>query len=559
MIPRIVLLSFLILSLSCKTKKSVTTKKANKPNIVWIVAEDMSDNVPSFGDSTITTPNLSRLAREGVCYDLFFTPAAVCAPARSAIATGMYPTHLGSNHMRTGPWYSSKVPPSAIKAYAKRALPEGLDAYEAIPPEGVKMMSEVLRENGYYCTNNSKEDYQFRKSLMAWDESSNTAHWKNRGEGQPFFSIFNIGVTHESQIWSRAKDSLWVDEELDVPVPPYLPDTEIGRQDIRRMYSNIKMMDARVGEIIKELEDEGLLEETIIFWYTDHGGPLPRQKRLLHDSGIKVPMIIRFPHSEKANTRNDELISFIDLAPTVFSLAGIRPSNQLDGQAFLGPFKRKDAAKYVFAAADRFDETYDKNRAVRDKRYKYIRYFEPDKPMFLHVNYRDQMPIMQELYRLRESNQLTDKQKLWFRNKKPIEELFDTKNDPHEVNDLAQNPEYANKLEELRSALSEWMEKVPDLNFQKEEIYLKKLWPEGKQPVTSDPVITNNNNVITIRNSKEGASIGYQILTDPLESLSETWQIYTEPITIKKGETIKVIAHRVGYIPSEIIGSEYSE
>ena len=556
---RIAVFGIILLTLSCKPNKPILEEEIKRPNIVWIVAEDMSDNFPSFGDSTITTPHLSRLAEEGICYDQFFTPAAVCAPARSAIATGMYPTHLGSNHMRTGPWYSSKVPQSVIEAYAKRALPEGLDAYEAIPPIGVKMMSEILREKGYYCTNNSKEDYQFRKSLMAWDESSSTAHWKNRAEGQPFFSIFNIGVTHESQIWARAEDSLWVDVDLNVPVPPYLPDTEVGRNDIRRMYSNIKMMDARVGEIIQELEDEGLLDETIIFWYTDHGGPLPRQKRLLHDSGIKVPMIIRFPNTENANTRNDDLISFIDLAPTVLSLAGIEPSDKLDGKAFLGSYKREEAAQYIFAAADRFDETYDKNRAVRDKRYKYIRYFEPDKPMFLHVNYRDQMPIMQELYRLRDNGQLTDEQKLWFRKKKPIEELFDTKNDPHEVNDLAQNPEYTEKLEELRSALAKWMEEVPDLNFQDEKEYLSKLWPDGKQPVTADPEISNKNNVITIYNNEEGASIGYQILTDPLESLSDTWQVYTEPVAIQKGETIKAIAHRLGYIPSEIVGSEYSD
>tara|TARA_Y100000385_G_scaffold291152_1_gene367504 strand:+ start:692 stop:2296 length:1605 start_codon:yes stop_codon:yes gene_type:complete len=527
-----------------------------QPNIVWIVAEDLSEYIPSFGDSTIVTPHLSRLAEEGICYDQFFSPAAVCAPARSAIATGMYPTHLGSNHMRTGPWYVSNVSQQMIDNYAERALPPGLQPYEVILPNGVKMMSEILRENGYYCTNNSKEDYQFKKSLMAWDESSNKAHWKNRKEGQPFFSIFNIGVTHESQIWARAKDSLWVDENLDVPVPPYLPDTEIGRNDIRRMYSNIKMMDARVGELIKELEDEGILDETIIFWYTDHGGPLPRQKRLLYDSGIKVPLIVRFPDGKLASTRSNEMTSFIDLAPTILSLVGVQPFDYMDGKAFLGEHKNEEPAQYVFSAADRFDETYDKNRAVRDNRYKYIRYFEPEKSMFLHVNYRDQMPIMQELYRLRDEGKLTDTQKLWFRDQKPREELFDTKNDPHEIYNLADDLAFAEKKKELNAALEKWMDDVPDLNFEQESDYFKKLWPKGVQPVTANPKVSRKGVRVSVENQTEGASLGYQLLSDPLESLTNIWEVYTGPIEVPQGVTLKAIAHKVGFKPSEVVGEK---
>ena len=549
-------LAFILLlsHLSCNSFENSADKEFKKPNIVWIVAEDLGDYIPSFGDSTIITPHLSRLASEGICYDRFFTPAAVCAPARSAIATGMYPTHIGSNHMRTGPWYASNIPQNVIDNYAKRALPPGLKPYEAILPVGIKMLSESLREKGYYCTNNSKEDYQFRKSLMAWDESSSNAHWKNREKDQPFFSVFNINITHESQIWSRAKDSLWVDANLNVTVPPYLPDTEIGRADVRRMYSNIKMMDARVGEIMNELEEEDLLDETIVFWYTDHGGPLPRQKRLLYDSGIKVPMIIRFPDKALANSRNDDMISFIDLAPTVLSLAGISPSDQMDGQPFLGKYKRSKPAQYVYAAADRFDETYDKNRAVRDARYKYIRYYEPEKPMFLHVNYRDQMPIMQELYRLRDEDKLTADQKLWFRDQKPRVELFDTQADPHELKNLAEDPSYSEKKKELSDALDLWMNEVPDLNFQLETDYQKELWPEGMQRTTSEPNIILHDEKYKIECDTEGASIGYQILTHPLESLSESWKVYTEPVTLPEGAVIKAIAHRVGYIPSNVVG-----
>jgi arylsulfatase A-like enzyme len=198
----------------------------------------------------------------------------------------MYQNHIGAQHMRTGgnPQY----------------MPPGVVPYEAVPPPSVKMHSQYLREAGYYTTNNAKEDYQFDKPVTAWDESSRDAHWRNRAPGQPFFAIFNFGITHESQVWGRANDSLWVDEDLDVPVPPYLPDNEVGRRDVRQVYSNIKQMDAQVGEILKQLEEDGLMDETIIFWYADHGGPLPRQKRLLDDSGMRLPLIVRYPDQRRA-------------------------------------------------------------------------------------------------------------------------------------------------------------------------------------------------------------------------------------------------------------------
>ncbi len=250
---------------------------ARPPNIVWIVAEDLGPYIPAFGDSTIETPNLSRLAAEGVRYTHVFSPSGVCAPSRAALATGMYQNAIGAQHMRTG-------------GNAK-FLPEGVVPYEALPAAGVKMHSEYMRMLGYYATNNAKEDYQFKKTLTAWDESSNNAHWKHRPDpDQPFFAIFNLGVTHESQIWARAEDSLWVDADLDVPIPPYYPDTDVVRTDIRRMYSNIKIMDQQVGGILAELEAAGELENTVIFWYADHGGPLPRMKRLLYDSGMRVPI-----------------------------------------------------------------------------------------------------------------------------------------------------------------------------------------------------------------------------------------------------------------------------
>ena len=198
----------------------------------------------------------------------------------------MYANHIGASHMRTGPWLMDPVPPAFVERMAQ-FFPEGIVPYEAVPPAEVRMFTEYLRAAGYYCTNSAKLDYQFTKTPTAWDESSPEAHWRNREPGQPFFSVFNFEVTHESQIWSKAEDSLWVDEDLEVPVPPYLPDTEVAKQDIRRMYSNILEMDAQVGEVLAQLEADGLLDSTIVVWYTDHGGPLPRQKRLLYDAGLR--------------------------------------------------------------------------------------------------------------------------------------------------------------------------------------------------------------------------------------------------------------------------------
>ncbi|MCB0522513.1 MAG: sulfatase-like hydrolase/transferase [Lewinellaceae bacterium] len=527
----------------------------SRPNILWLVVEDISPYLPMYGDSTVETPNLSWLASEGVCYDNVFSPAPVCAPARAAIATGMYPNRIGADHMRTGPWFMGNVTPQ-IMAMAAKNSPEGMIPYEAVPAPEIKMMSEYLRMAGYYCTNNAKEDYQFRKPETAWDESGPNAHWRNRAEGQPFFAVFNFEVTHESQIWAKANDSLWVPENLHVPVPPYLPDTEVGLKDIRRLYSNIKEMDHQVGEKLQQLKDGGLLENTVIFWYSDHGGPLPRQKRLLYDSGLKVPMILRFPNKQFAGQRDDHLISFIDFAPTVLSLAGIQPKEYFDGRAFLGKYRSDEERQYIFACADRFGPSTDNNRAARDKRFKYIKYYHPEKPMFLHVPYRDQMAIMQELYRLRDENKLTNIQAQWFRPTKPEEELFDTQADPHEIHDLANDPAYADKLKELRQACLQWVEDIDDQNLKPERELIQQIWPNMQQPATQSPVVNLNKNMASISCPTSGASIGYQLL-EPGQEPSGTWQVYKEPIKMDGKKEIAVIAHRIGYGPSEIIRKHF--
>jgi len=546
----------IVLVFSCKNENFSDTQSKNKvdysalklakrPNIVWIVAEDLSAYIPAYGDSTVTTPNISRLAREGVKYTNFYSPSGVCAPSRAAIATGMYPTRIGAHHMRTGPWFRFHTTDKAIANYSR-------DAYEAMPPVGTHMLSTYLRREGYYCTNNPKEDYQFRSEIIAWDESSFDAHWKNRKGNEPFYAIFNIDDTHESMIWRKAGDSLYVDKDLEVPIPPYLPATEIAKKDIRRNYSNIVEMDRRVGEILKELEVANELDNTIIFWYTDHGGPLPRQKRTVYESGIHVPMIIRFPNKQLAGQTDEQLLSFIDLKPTVLSLLEINSSENMDGMAWMGKYQIKEERDYLFAAADRFDNQTDKVRAAFDKRYKLIKNYNLDQSYYLPVRYRETMPIMKELLRLRDSGELNNIQKLWFRAKKDSIELYDTQNDPFELNNLANLPAYRDKINKLHQALLTWIDETDDKGKMLEQEYVNSIWPNGKQPETKVPKVFISENTISIKTQTKGASIGYQWVKHQ-DSLSRNWQVYQEPMEQVEGMKLIVKAHRLGYRPSETL------
>lgn len=508
-----------------------------RPNIVWLVAEDLSPIIPPFGDNTVATPNLSRLSAEGVRYNQVYSSSGVCAPSRAAIATGMYQNRIGAQHMRT----------SGAAGFA----PEGFVPYEAVPPSYVKMHSQYFREAGYYTSNNAKEDYQFTAPDTAWDDSSRDAHWRDRASGQPFFSVFNFGITHESQVWAQADEPLLVSDELDVPVPPYLQNTEIAKRDIRQVYSNIVAMDKQVGELLDQLEEDGLLEETIIFWYADHGGPLPRQKRLLYNSGLHLPLIVRFPNQWRAGEIDTQLISFVDFKSTILSLANIEPPSYTDGRAFLGKFINNEPRKYFHAAADRFDSEYDMIRAVGDGRYKYMRNFNPQSPYYLPLRYREQMPMMQELLRLRDSGGLNEFQMQWFRTSKDEEELFDVEVDPHELHNIAADPAYAAKLDELSSELDRWMLAIEDKGLLSETAYIESVWPGKLQPITERVSFEKEGSRVTLRSNTEGANIAYQIL-GPGSEPSLKWQVYVQPITLSPNFTLAVKAHRIGYAPSAL-------
>ena len=512
-----------------------------KPNILWITCEDMSPHLGCFGDDLARTPNLDQLAVEGVRYTNVFSISGVCAPSRAAIITGMYPTSFGAQHMRT-----MKRTASIDKVTDPVAL--AIPVYEAVPPPEVRCFPEFLRADGYYCTNNDKQDYQFRPPVTAWDESSNTAHWKNRKPGQPFFAVLNIVITHESQVWMRAGDTLITDPD-DVNVPPYYPDSPVVRGDLARMYDNIALMDAEVGRILKELDAAGLMDSTIVFFYSDHGDGTPRAKRWIYDSGLHVPMIIRFPGAARSGETVDELISFIDFAPTVLSITGIDIPEYMQGRAFLGK-QKSGPPEFIFAARDRMGPAVDNLRAVRDKNFKYIKNYMPDRPYVQFIPYRDQMALMQELFRFEEEGKLDEVQQLWFRKTKPDEELYDLDADPYEINNIAKDPDYQEILGKMRVAHADWKEEYDPYNLVPETDLLKMLWPpDGIQPETTQVQVDYKNRVLKLSCETEGASIGYRMgREDP-----DQWKIYTGPIKLGESGMMAIVAHRIGYKPTEVI------
>lgn len=511
-------------------------KIENQPlNVLWLVTEDLSpDYLSVYGDFTVPTPNIDKLASEGVVYDYAFSTSGVCAPSRATLATGVYANSFGAQNMRTM-W----AEPNARRS--------GIIDYEAVPPPNVKMVSDIIRENGYYATNNSKTDYQFEMSVMAWDESSNNAHWKNRpNSNTPFFSIFNFGPTHEGNFFSNWDDEEFlVPEDSEINIPPYLPQNSVGERDLKKVYSRIVKLDEWIGEKIKELEDEGLLEKTIVFFYSDHGGPLPRQKRLLYDSGLKVPLVIRFPDGERAGKRDNRLVSFVDFPLTVLSLAGIEPPSFMQGQAFEGKYKSKSERKYIHGHADRFDESVDMIRAVRSKKFKYFKNFNPEKPYYLPLAFRERLPSMQELLRMRDAGELDEYQALWFRKSKPEEELFDIENDPHELNNIANNPQYAEILTAMREECISWMNVIDDKGLIEEKELIESFYPNRKARQTELPIIEISEKNVSVNELTDGSRLGYRYSSEKLPS--KGWNHYNNPIDLKPNDTLEIIAHRIGY------------
>jgi N-sulfoglucosamine sulfohydrolase len=411
----------------------------SRPNILWITSEDNSAFLGAYGDAFATTPHLDKMATQGVLYQNAFATAPVCAPSRSTLITGMYPTAMGTENMR-----STYPIPSSIKFFPR-----------------------YLREAGYYTTNNVKKDYNTDDQPEAWDESSTTATYKNRKPGQPFFAVFNLTVSHESSL-HKPVDQLKHDPER-VPIPPYHPRTPEMKRDWAQYYDKVQEMDTQVGKLLQELEEAGLAESTIVFYYSDHGGALGRSKRFMYESGLHIPMIIRFPKQYeqlapgKPGSKTDRLVTFVDFGPTVLSLAGVPVPSHMQGKAFLGQHQAAPR-EYAFAFRGRMDERFDLSRSVRDKKYRYIRNYMPHKIYAQHISYLWQAPSMQSWEAAYRAGELNETQRRFWE-PKPAEELYDVEADPHNINNLAGQPQYQQVLERMREANRQWQREVKDVGF----------------------------------------------------------------------------------------------
>ncbi len=488
----------LLLKTSLWLGLSLAATAAGQPNLLWISCEDISPHLRCFGDPHAITPHLDTLAKEGTRYPNTFTTAGVCAPCRSGIITGMYQTSLGTHHMR-----------------CKAALPPHVRPFPA-----------YLREAGYFCTNNAKQDYQFNTPVDVWNLSSGKAHWRDRPDpDQPFFSVFNFGGCHESGIANTAKyekvtRELLPEQHQDpnaLPLPPYYPDTPVVREDWKRNYELITAMDAWAGRLIEQLKEDGLYENTIIFFWSDHGVGLPRAKRWLYDSGTRVPLIVRVPSALRETVPQEpggidrQLVSSIDLAPTVLKFAGLTLPPHLQGRAFLGT-DLAPLREYVYGARDRMDERYDIIRSVRDRRYRYLRNYEPQKPYYQYMNTPEKGATMKEIRRMQAAGRATGAVALFTASRKPPEELYDLVNDPHETRNLAASPEMLPHLRRLREAHERWIEDTRDLGLLPES-EIARLAQREESPYE---ILRQPESLALLRRLREVA----RMAADPLAHLS---------------------------------------
>jgi N-sulfoglucosamine sulfohydrolase len=528
----------------------LSTLTEKRPNVLWISFEDTSPRFGCYGDKLAKTPVMDQLAADGQMYTNAFSTAGVCSPSRCAVITGMYAQSIGAHHHRTTtPRHTTHLP----------------TPYEAVPPAYVKLLPEYLRANGYFCSNNAKTDYQFTAPFTAWDDQGASAHWRNRDGNQPFFSVFNIGVTHESGMW---KDVAEVETDPEkVHLPPYLPNTTKCRRAVAIHYDNLAKADKIAGQLLEQLEEDGLAQDTIVFIWSDHGEGIPRSKRWLYDSGTRVPLLLRWPGHISSGTTSDQLVSMIDLAPTVLSLLGLPIPSHFQGQAFLG--QKAQSRKFVYAGRDRHDECYDMVRAVRDSRYKYIRNYHPEKPYFDWTPYGHQHAIMQEMWRLHAEDGLTPLESSLMSDGRPPEELYDCITDPHEICNLAEHPDYLIIQEKMRKELDAWRSQINDLGDIPEEQIVHRMWPGGVQPLTApvqfvimnkehtgeepmpsceDAFICPSPTLLMLYCATQGASIAYTFD----QGKHVQWQLYTSPFRLPVGKlSVRAKSVRIGYKPSE--------
>ena len=546
----------------------------DRPNILWISFEDCNPRYGCYGDEVATTPNLDAFATEACTWTNAFSTAPVCSPARGAVITGMYPISVGIHHHR---------------ANSREQYPMMPYGYGAVLPHYVKCIPEYLRHAGYYCTNTSKTDYQFDAPPTAWDECSATAHWRNRSDPeQPFFAVFNLTRTHESQMWDIDASSAApaITDPDDVAVPPFFPDTPRVRKAIARNYDNIAYNDARFGELLSQLNEDGLAQNTIVFHWSDHG-PSVRGKRWPYEDGIHVPMMVRWPTSARAGgspimpaSTSEDLVSTVDLGPTILELAGVSVPLHVQGRSFMdvprlpgGPrIEEREPREYVYVSRDRYDEMYDMVRACRDQRFKYIRHFHPETGFHGWNSYRNGHPIMQELIKGYAEGSLSEEQMDLFRESRPPEELFDLQTDPNELVNLADDPAHDATLLRMRSALDAWRHEVGDMGELPEDVMYRMWYPDGKQPQTIAPrfVFLGADRfgadktapvpdapmqapvMMQLHPGTQGSSLEYRI-RNPADDGDPPWRLYRAPVRLPSGELVlEARAARIGYAVSSV-------
>lgn len=419
-----------------------TSVAADKPNILWLTSEDHGPEMGCYGDPNARTPNIDALAAKGMLFKRAWSVAPVCAPARSVIISGLYTSSSGGQHMR------SMVP----------------------LPDSVRLYPQYLRDAGYYCTNNSKEDFNVQKPKQLWNASSGAAHWRNRADGQPFFAIFNSTKSHESQI--RTRPHKQIADPAKMRVPAYHPDTPEVRQDWAQYYDKVSEADEDAGKQLKEIEAAGLAADTIVFYYGDHGSGMPRSKRWPCNSGLHVPMVVFFPEKWKhlapkeyqPGGKSDRMVSFVDLAPTLLSIVGIEPPAWMQGHAFAGSFQTSPQP-FLFGERGRMDERMDLVRSVTDGRYVYLRNYFPQVSQGQRVAYQFETPTTRVWRSQFDAGKTNDAQSIFWRVPKAPEELYDLQNDRDEVRNLAGLSEHKETLERLRSAQRKHLASIRDVCF----------------------------------------------------------------------------------------------
>lgn len=443
----------LFLHLGCQSVEE------SQPNIVWLTTEDNAPHyMKLYNDKGAAMPAIEGLAKKGVVYHRAFSNAPVCSVARSTLITGCYAPRIFTQFHRK--------------------------AQEVPLPEGIKPFPYYLRQAGYYTSNNSKQDYNFVLPDGVWDASSKKASYKDREPGQPFFHVQNFTVTHEGNLhFDQSTIDTIPEQDLEhIEVFPYHPDTKTFRYSYHHFHKRHQLADQQIGAFLDELEDQGLMENTIIFYFGDHGGVLPRSKGYAYESGLQVPLVVYVPDQwkhltpHKKGSRSDTFVSFVDFAPTVLSLAGIAAPTAMDGEAVLGKFLRAaslEKKNTTWGYADRFDEKYDLVRTLRVGNYKYIRNYQPFNTDALYNFYRYKMLAYREWHTLYKEGRLSAEQQLFFE-PKTAEALYDLESDPHEINNLFDEPEHRETLIAMRKQLKEHMEQLPDLSFFPEPYLLEK-------------------------------------------------------------------------------------